>query len=452
MRTSAERARSRVAAFPVGLYGTLLFALCWLLLPVVFRPLERFLLGVACLPQHVVTSWLGEPALAAASDAHAGLDALRRTLAARRWDTDVAPALPAMPDALEPLVCRVLTVDRLGGGGLPCELRLDRTYAELGGCADFVTKGERLLGFVARPGIGTARDDTPDDPARVLLLNHPDSRPIAAALPLEEAGQLRCVVECAAVVDPAPLRTNLHEDPYRAARLSQSGAAVRTIALGAPWLAALPPDLLLGVTRVWGYDRGGGDVLTIGVYVDLAFDPRALSQVVLWQAVPGSVPPASTVVQRRARLVAVPDGTGSRFLMRTDGEVPDGALVAQGGVCLGAARSIAFGQALVTSFAASRQPWAVLLLPDDPDQPVRELFGEVVFADAAQAWFRPRLGDVPIGAGFVFTGGSGPGSVPGLLLGRAEPEPGRNLLRIVVPGCDARGVFTVATPAGAVPR
>ncbi|MFM1871093.1 MAG: hypothetical protein RL398_515, partial [Planctomycetota bacterium] len=36
-------------AFPVGLYGMLLFALCWLTLPSLFAPVERVALGAASL-------------------------------------------------------------------------------------------------------------------------------------------------------------------------------------------------------------------------------------------------------------------------------------------------------------------------------------------------------------------------------------------------------------------
>lgn len=438
--------RSRVAAFPVGLHSVLLLALCWLLLPAVFRPVERLLLGLACLPQQALALLTSAPAFAAALDESPRLAALRVDLEQRQWQADVADALDVMPRALEPLVCRVVRIDRLGGGGLPCEVLLDRSYAEVGGCADFVTKGEQLIGFLARPGIGTARDDRPEDPARVLLLHHPGSRPVAVAMQLDGGRSLRCIVEPAAVVDPAPLRTTLHEDPYLASRLHQSGGIVRTRRLEASWIGAVPGDLVVGTTRVWGYERAPGDVLTIGVYVDLLVEPRGLSQVVLWQTVPEAVPDEPEVPWSPARLTGLPDGTGGRFLLRAPGPVADGAAVAQDGICLGTARGIAFEQALVTSFAASRQPWALLLLPDDRSLPVQELWGSVEFADAGQAWFRCRRGAVPPGgAGFVFTGANGPGCPAGLLLGRAEPEIGRSLLRIVVPRPDPARGFAVAS-------
>ena len=73
----------------------------------------------------------------------------------------------------QPVVCRVLESRGPGGGGRHAELLLDRTYRELGGCDGFVTFSDRLLGFLATPGRGPAVDDHLDDPARVLLLNHP---------------------------------------------------------------------------------------------------------------------------------------------------------------------------------------------------------------------------------------------------------------------------------------
>ena len=50
--------RSR-QAFPVGLYGMLLFALCWLTLPTVFAPLERWGLGLVSLVPELAASWRG---------------------------------------------------------------------------------------------------------------------------------------------------------------------------------------------------------------------------------------------------------------------------------------------------------------------------------------------------------------------------------------------------------
>jgi hypothetical protein len=427
--------RSNTTAFPLGLYGALLLALCWLLLPALFAPVERLLLGVACLPQRWLAA-LGGRIAAAGDDAAAQRAsrcvALRARLRARCWEHDVEPGRALVPMALEPLLCRVLTAGGTGGGGLPSELRLDRSYRELAGCADLVTKGDQLLGFLARPGVGIALRDRPDDPARVLLLDHPESRAVPAAVALPDGGELRCVVEAAAAVDPAPLRTALHDDPYRAARLQRDGIPVRTIALEQNWVGTVPQGFGLGRTKVWGYRRTDGETLTIGVYVEPAHDPRALSSVVVWQSVPEAQAIELGPDMATARLQPLAGGRGGRWLLDGTAAVPDGAAVVQDGLCLGRARGVAFGQGLVTSLAASRQPWALLLLPDDETLAPLELFGEVVAADGAVAWFRPRRGAVPAAAGGVlFTGANGVLCPAGLLLGRADAA--GELLRIATP-------------------
>jgi hypothetical protein len=431
--------RSNTTAFPLGLYGALLLALCWLLLPALFAPAERLLLGVACLPQRWLAALGGGVAVAAGDEAAAQCAArcaaqcasLRARLRARCWEHDVEPGRALAPAALEPLLCRVLTATGTGGGGLPSELQLDRSYRELAGCADFVTKGDQLLGFLARPGVGVAQRDRPDDPARVLLLDHKESRAVPATVLLPDGGELRCVVEAAAAVDPAPLRTALHDDPYRAARLQRDGIAVRTLALEQNWVGTVPQGFGLGKTKVWGYRRADGETLTIGVYVEPAHDPRALSSVVVWQSVPEAQAIERGPEMVAARLQPLAGERGGRWLLDGTAAVPDGAAVVQDGLCLGRARGVAFGQGLVTSLAASRQPWALLLLPDDESLAPLELFGEVVAADGAVAWFRPRRGAVPAAAGVLFTGANGALCPAGLLLGRAEAAGA--LLRIATP-------------------
>ena len=427
--------RSRVA-FPVGLYGVLLLALCWLVVPAVFDPVGRLLLGLACLPHQWVSHAGGQPTLAADGNTADQLLELSGALRQRAWRSDVEAGREFLPKTMEPLLCRVVAVQRRGGGGVPCELLLDRSYAELSGCADLVTSGDQLLGFLARPGVGPAAEDELEDPARVLLLGHPRGRSVAARFAVERdgspAGELRCVVEAAAVVDPAPLRTVLHDDPYLAARLLQSGAIVSTVRLDAGWVGAVPDGLQIGRTKVWGYDTGDS-VLTIGVYVEPESDPRTLAQVTLWQAVPGFAVVEQPVELADAKLWPLPDGRGGRWLLSSSVSVPDGAAVVQDGVCLGTARGVAFGQALVTSFAASRQPWALWVLPDDPTLAPRGYYGQVVRADTTTAWFRPEDVDALAVAGFVFTGGGQPHCPAGLLIGRAEPTIGSNWLQITLP-------------------
>ena len=429
------------SAFPVGLYATLLLALCWLLLPELLRPVERGLLGLACLPQRAWSVLGGSPAVAGEREVvqRARLLALEESLRERSAAHDIESARNLMPSALEPIACSVLAAERRGGGGMPCELLLDRSYRDLAGCADLVTRGDELLGFLARPGVGAAASDELDDPARVLLLNHPESRTVAASMPLPEGGTLRCVVAPAAAVDPAPIRTTLHDDPYRASTLGRSGIEVRTVALDAAWIGAMPEGLLLGRTRVWGYETGG-ETLTIGLYVEPSVDFRALPQVVAWQSVPGSVPPRLLPERVPATASPLPDHGGGRWLVQASQSLPDGAAVVQDGVCLGTLRSVAFGQGLCTPFSASRASWSLWLLPDAAGAAPFGVYGEVVYAAGPSAWFRPRGEFDPLpaagGAAFAFTGSNGVDCPPGLLIGRAEQDLARRLWRITVPALD----------------
>ena len=81
--------RQQPTAFPVGLYGMLLFALCWLTLPAVFAPIERLLLGSTCLVPRLVGSWSGTPASAAAPRDRQRLAELGAELAARLQRHDI---------------------------------------------------------------------------------------------------------------------------------------------------------------------------------------------------------------------------------------------------------------------------------------------------------------------------------------------------------------------------
>lgn len=431
--------RHHSTAFPVGLYGMLLFALCWLTLPAVFAPLERWALGATCVLPRAVASWWSEPAVAAGDEQVERLRALATDLAARTQHAAVAGARSLLPVQFEPVSCVVREVagdvPRRGGGGRPAELRLDRTYAQLADCADVVTKGDALLGLLQRPGRGVAADDGPDDFARVVLLHHRAARPVGAVLEQADGGRLRLVVRGAASIDPAPLRADLWDDPYRAARLERGGEAVRTVA--SPADEGIPAGLLVGWTRIWGYqDAAGADSLTIGVFVVPPVDAAALSHVVVWRD--GSrarVSDAAPTVAHRERQVSavlrdVPGAVHGRHLLGLDGQVPDGAAVVQNGRFLGTARGLPFGGGLVTSFAASRHRWSLILLPDDPGARPRELEGRVETADGDAAWVRCS-GDAFEGAtgrlpgGFLFTGSNGPHCPVGLPIGAAAPHPDR---------------------------
>lgn len=426
------------AAFPVGLYGLLLIALCWLAVPALFAPVERWLLGLACLPLRVLAH---RSEVHAAADADAALriqalgDELLQRVAAR--DRDGAGAL--FPAHAVPVHCAVAAAGRPGGGGVPAELRLSRSYAELADCGPLVTKGDALLGFLLVPGQGLAVEDQPGDPARVLLLNHPRANPVAAAMALPDGGSLRLVVRAAAPVDAAPLRVDLWDDPYRAANLTAGGVPVTTLDLPEPGALWVPGGLLLGRSRPFGYTRGDAS-LTIAVFVEPAVDPRAVSHVVLWRMTGAVAPPGpATSLHPRANVPAVLrllPGTGAgRWLCSAPSPVIDGAAVLVDGLCVGTVRALAFGQGLVTSFPASRHRWTLLLLPDDPAARPRELCGEVVSSNAGEALLRCSGGDRDkLPSGYLFTGSNGPQCPAGLLLGRASPVVGEpELLAVRTP-------------------
>ena len=253
--------RDRRPAFPVGLYGMLLFALCWLVLPVVFAPLEGVLVGAGTLVVRAAAVLAGTPveAAVAATPAERGLVV---DLAAR-LQAHAVPASADWTNGAAPVHCAVIALGRrgareaIGGGGEPCEILLDHTYAELVGCRTLVTKGNVLVGWLQRPGSGIAADDTLDDFARVMLVNHPQAPALHAELHEPAATPLRLVVRAAKVADPASLRVDLWHDPWRASRLDRAGLPVFTrAAIGEQ---STPAGLLLGTTRIWGYaaDRDG---------------------------------------------------------------------------------------------------------------------------------------------------------------------------------------------------
>jgi len=354
----------------------------------------------------------------------------------------VRGARALLPVASEPVACSVLAVGRRGGGGQPSELRLDHSYAELDGCREFVTKGTALLGFLLRPGVGAAADDLPEDPARVVLVNHRDAPNLYGALAEPGGGALRVVVRAAATVDPAPLRVDLWDDPYRAARIDRAGQPVRTLPLSFGD-ATVPGGLLLGRTRIWGYEgEDSGDALTIGMFVVPPFEPRALSHVVLWRDRPARADAVPALLRSRRRVAAkvydLPGAVHGRHLLVAGCDVPDGAAVVQNGLFLGTARGLAFGTGLVTSFVASRQQWSLLLLPDDAEAGPRELHAKVVRTEGNVAWLEcgdaPGAAAEPPGPGYLFTGSNGPHCPAGLWIGRALPHAfERDLLQVTTP-------------------
>jgi hypothetical protein len=209
----------------------------------------------------------------------------------------------------------------------------------------------------------------------------------------------------------------------------------------------VPPGLQLGRTRIWGYERAGSDeVLTIGVFVVPPDEPRALSHVVVWrdhrQARKAGADDATasatlaTAVHRHPAVVRdLPGAANGRHLLIAGIPVPDGAAVVQDGMFLGTARGLSFGMGLVTSFAASRHRWSLLLLPDDPAARPRELDAEIVQTDGNDAWLRwhhdAAAGAERLPEGHLFTGSNGPNCPTGLWIGSAEPHPFDRSLLVV---------------------
>ncbi|MEC8253756.1 MAG: hypothetical protein VYA51_09750 [Planctomycetota bacterium] len=430
------------AAFPVGLYAMLLFALAWLTLPALFAPVERWLVGAATVVPRLASLWSGHPAAAAERDDLARVDQLRSQLRRRVERREFAFDQQVAPPHVEQVLCGVLSASRRGGGGRMSELLLDHSYEELASCDRMVVKGEQLIGFLMEPGKGRAERDEPSDPARVMLCNHRDAPRLYAGVELGDA-PLRFVVRPAAAADPAPMRADMWDDPYRAAQLDEVGLVVRTKSLMfGTGRETAPEGLVLGRARVWGYDdRATDDVLTIGVYVEPMFEPRALSHVVLWR--PKGLPELSASGLREHTLASgvvydLPGAHRGRHLLVSSGEVPDGAAVTQRGLLVGVARGLSFGNALVTSFPASRHRWSLLFLPDDVDQPVVEMSGVVERAEGGVAWVRwqgpPREVVRRLGDGFLFTGSNGRFCPSGLWIGRVNEHGfARDLIQVRAP-------------------
>lgn len=117
-----------------------------------------------------------------------------------------------------------------------------------------------------------------------------------------------------------------------------------------------------------------------------------------------------------------------RLLLVGPPELADGAAVLHEGRFVGTARALAFGSALVTSFAASRQRWNLLALPDAPDAAPLEFTGAVVAADGATVVLAPagepdRRDGVRPGPGWLFTGSNGLLCPAGLCIGHFTPHP-----------------------------
>lgn len=425
--------------FPIGVYATLLGALCWLAVPQLSLGVEAWLLGLTCLPLRAyadVSANIGrlvEPEAADWQRVQSLLD---------RQDL-VAAEMPGA-EGRQPVVCRVLDSRAPGGGRRNAELLLDRTYRELGACERFVTFGDRLLGFLAIPGQGPTVDDHLDDPARVLLLNHPLSESVPAFIATDADGVLRCIVEPAGSVDLFALRCGLWEDPYVASQVTESGGEVRTSQLDG---TGVPAGLLLGICQVVGYPLGD-QILPIGLFVEPAMAPRAISTVVLWRPQPGveaqglrrpltggSLEPValSGVHAPRGESWFIHGGWSSWF--------PDDAALVRGLYFLGTVRGMGPGQGRVERLESSPRIWSFILLPD-AGEPVG-LRGEVVGEENGVVRIRPWGRDRGQ-LGYLFTGVNSLHCPAGLLVGEVLQvrEDGQMLVsRVLASQGGGQGVF-----------
>ncbi len=246
---------------------------------------------------------------------------------------------------------------------------------------------------------------------------------------------LRLVVRGAGPAEPAPLRVDLWDDPYRASSIGRSGLPVRTALLPGD-ATCPPPGLTIGASLVWGYPQQGDErSLLLGVFVQPPFAARALSHVVLWREAQSPVDssPASDGVEpvRRTRrsglLYDLPGAAAGRHLLVVE-QLASSATVVRDGHLVGTARGLSFGTGLVSSFPASRQRWSLLLLPDDRTVPPLELEGEVVAAEQNVARVRvqghPHDRQHRLPAGQLFTGSNGWHCPSGLAIGHALPAAG----------------------------
>ena len=436
--------RSR-RAFPVGLYATLLVALCCVAAPRLPRSAQGWLQSLLCLPLSPWMSAESEGVQAGVQGrAQPEVEAAVRELLRRLERSAVSGVGPLLPAGLEPVFCRV--VDRVGRGaaGLPSTLYLDRDPAELAGCLEFVTFGDDLVGFIAPP---PADDSGAPRFARVNMLHGVDeqgwSRPVPGVAEVQ-GGEVRFVVEPASHIDQWPLRCRLFEEPYRASRLRNSGAPVRTAALEDDPLGAVPAGLGLGSLQVWGYpgDVGGAQ---IGLFVRPELDPRSLSVVVAWRprrdvAAGGlkTSPVAASHDVSRLRLPGASQAT-QRWLLGVERgrRLPPGAAVSAGHMVFGVVEQSGPGFAMASTFGRSRRLWSLLFLPDSRElDPVPLLARSVGGADGGSVRVRIE-GDAAVSAsGILFTGANGPHCPLGMMVGRSERATldGRELLVEFAPG------------------
>lgn len=404
--------------FPVGLYATLLAALCCIAAPAVPRCLQDMLTSVQCLP---LRAW----AVLTAPSAPGPSPVRAEDLEFDRVMARFVRLEGIVEGDLEPVPARVVERRGRGGGGLPAELVLDVAAQDLAGAADFVTSGERLVGFL----LGEA-DERGRARVAVLGARPPEGRRVAAVAHLRHGRYLRMLVEPTHSRESWPLRCRLFEDPYVSVREARSGDLVSTAWLEGDHLGP-PAGLRVGVLRVFGYRRGARAV-PIDLFVQPAADARSVSGVAVWRR--RGAPAVRRMAgpwrwpARRISLPAPPPSR-ERWLLSaaSAARLTPGAAVVAGRRLLGVVERGGRGHGIAAPLGESGRAWAWILVPDDPQRPPIELWGRLRRSDADRLVLRAAGtsdGDLP--EGVLFSGANGPCSPAGLLVGPARPSDPRS--------------------------
>jgi hypothetical protein len=398
MRGSSSR------MFPVGLYATLLLALCCVAVPELGAPAEAALRTVQTWPLRWAAEWTPRTPLE--------LDPQRiEALAAELERREVAAALRGgrpPSGALVPVVCRVLALEGRGGADLPSRLVLDRGAADLAG-TQYVTYGDALVGFITADRSGAARV--------TMLHERRLERHLLAAGIQGAAGELRCIVEPSRGSDRLPLRCRLPSEPYRVHELPWQALPVVTAGFDGYGADRIPPGLRIGELELEGYRAEG---IVVGLFVRPAVDPRALAVVVAWRDRGEPVQTAAPWRGERAPARLLPL-TRTRALAITDGELPARAALTRGELLVGLVERSGYGQGVAVAVGHAGWLRAFTWLPEDPALPPLPLTGRLHAQGEHSALLElDRPAATPRGPGRLFTGPASAHCPAGLLIGRGE--------------------------------
>ncbi len=418
--------------FPIGLYASLFAALLCLFNPRLSGPVEPWAAALMSLPLRAVGVLLPAPAMASSLAAEPGeslvkLEELRRRQLRRHAKI---PAALRGQGGLQPVLCQVIDRQRPGAAEWPSVLILDRSWSELKGMSRFVTHGDSLLGFLAEPEAG----EDPQSAARVELLHFRKRgrlpRRVAAAVDLGEAGELRFLVEPAAILDTsAPLRCALPDDPYLAATLGRDDLEAFSVAAEDP-LGTVPAGLRIGHMSPWGYPIGDGKFVSIGLFIEPEANPQYLSMVNLWTRSKGE-PSGLRAPLREDRLWSVHltrlplPGVGTeRWFVSYRWDAPNfrsGSAMVFGSRLVGRVSSSGPGHAFVRPFGQAGETWAVTLLPVASDLDAVDLRVVCMERELGRSRLRIVDGASASRTGELFSGTMSEDCPAGLWIGSVEP-------------------------------